>query len=326
MPSLRDDDGKLRAWDLSARQLRTFLTIVDRGGVSRAAEHLHITQPSVSKVVRSIEQAVGMTLFEKQGRTLKLTAAGAVLHRHARAAVAEFRAGAAELDVLNENRAELVRVAAIPAAMSLMLPKTIARLLKYRPSVQVLLNAEAYYGIVDILPAVARGDADLGITVFQEELGIGTLTGEPLLDDRLCAIARKDHRLTARALVEMEDLMDEQLVLPPLDALAGQILVQEFSAAGLPIPSRRIIAASRETTFGLVQECNAVALLTDHPAYEDRLKDGFVHLPIRFRQPVPWKISLCMRASSEPSPAMQDFMQHLKDLVREAESREASGR
>jgi LysR family pca operon transcriptional activator len=312
----------LRVWDLSARQLRTFVTVVELGGVSRAAEQLHVTQPAVSKILRGIEQAVEAKLFEKRGRQLQLAPAGEVLYRHARAAMAEFIAGAAELDVLNENRADLLRLAAVPAAMATFLPKAIARLMQSRPAVQVILNNDAYYGIADILPAVAKGDVDLGITVFQEELSLGILVGEELFGDRLRLVARKDHLLARQDRVEIPQLMDELVVLPPLEAIAGQILVQEFSAEGLPFPPRRITAASREVTFGLVQECNAVAFLTGHPVCEDRYQGDFVDLPMRFRQPIPWKISLCRRASSEPSPVMAEFMAILREMVREAEARE----
>lgn len=312
----------MRTWDINTRQLRTFIAVVECKGVSRAAEHLHVTQPAVSKIVRGIEQSLGSRLFERHGRRLTLTAAGEVFYRHARAAAAELSAGAAEFDALREDKAELVRVHAIPMAMPVFLPRAIARLMDRRPGVQVVLNGDAYYGIADILPAVVKGDADLGITVYQEELGLGLLHAEELFAARLSVVARSDHPFAARAVVKIADLMDQVVVLPPLDDLAGRILVQEFSAVGLPFPPRRIIVANREVAFGLVRECHAIAFLTGHPVCGNRYSDGFINLPIPFRQPIPWKVSVCRRTSSVLSPATTDFLECLRELVREADTLE----
>ncbi|MGE0623404.1 MAG: LysR family transcriptional regulator [Pseudomonadales bacterium] len=312
----------VRGWELSARQIRTFLAVVDFGGVSPAAEQLHVTQPAVSKMIRGIEQILDANLFEKQGRQLVLTRAGQMFLRHARGIMAELTSGMMELDALHENQTELVRVATAQSLQPVCIPEVITRLMARRPAVQVVMSGEAYFGIADILPAVARGDVDLGITVFQEDLGQGILTGRELFGARLEVVARRDHSLAGRERVAIAEIMDEVVVLPPLESLAGRILVQEFSAAGLQFPRRRIIAASRELSLGLVRASNAVAFSTSHPVCVNENDRDLVRLPIAFRQPIPWKISLCERAASVRSPALGEFIECLEELVREAEERE----
>lgn len=312
-----------RPWDFSLRQLRTFIAVVEQGNISTAARALHVTQPAVSKMIRGIEQVLGTALFLRRGRDITLTPVGEMFLRHARAAIAEFKAGALEYEALREDKTELVRVFGAPSVMPVLVPRAIARLRQTRPNIQVILSAEAYYGTAGILTAVANGDVDLGITLFQEEPATSELSARRLFDARLWAMARKDHPLAARAEVKMVDLVHELVVLPPLESIAGRIMAQEFSAVGLPFPPQRIVAANRQVTMGLVRECNAIAFMISHPACGDLDADEFIHLPIRFRQPLPWQISLCQRANSIPSPALSEFTRCLEILVAEAERAEA---
>jgi DNA-binding transcriptional LysR family regulator len=313
----------LRPWDLNVRHLRVFLTVVEQEGVTNASRHLHITQPAVSKVIRSLESMAGGVLFTRVRRRLVLTPVGEAFHRHAVAALAELQAGAMELDALRADGAELIRVNGIQTIMSALVPRAIERLRRKRPKVQVVLTGEAWYGIADILKGVVKGDADIGITVFQEELGLDVLTADPLFGDRFCALARRDHPLAQKERVDIRDLMDDLVVLPPLESIAGRIMVQEFSAAGLPFPPQRMLAANRHVTLGVVKECNAIAFVATHPALEEFRSDEFALLNIPFRQPVPWTISICRRRNSIASPVELDFIACLKDLVAEAEENEA---
>lgn len=314
----------IRPWDLSVRQLRVFLAVVEQDGVTNASRHLHITQPAVSKVIRSLESALGGRLFHRAGRKLVLTPVGEAFHRHAVAALAEFQAGAMELDALRADGVEVIRLNGIQPIMSALVPRAIARVRQQRPNVQIVLTGEAWYGIADILKGVVKGDADLGITVFQEELGLDVLSAEALYGDRFCALARSDHPLARAGRIGVSDLMNDLVVLPPLESIAGRIMVQEFSAAGLPFPAQRMLAANRHVTLGAVKECNAIAFVATHPALEEFRSDEFALLDIQFRQPVPWTISICQRRNSVPSPATLDFIACLKALVKEAEANEAN--
>lgn len=311
-----------RTWDFSFRHLRTLLAVVECGGVSKAAAQLHVTQPAVSKLIRGMERTLGSELFRKRGRQLELTPVGEMFVRRARGALAEFKAGALEYEALRENEVELVRVFGAPSVMPVLVPRAIARLHRQRPHVQVILSGEAYYGSSYVAEAVANGDVDMGITLFSDDQRIGTLKAEPLFEARLSVVARSDHRLAGVIGVGMVDLMDELIVLPPLEAIAGRIMVQEFSAVGLSFPPRRMIAANRQVTTGLIRECNAVAFMTHHPACGDLDTPELTRLDVNFRQPRPWKLSVCRRALASPSPALAAFERCLRELVAEAEARD----
>lgn len=69
---------------MTLRHLRIFIAVCDEHGMTRAAEKLHITQPSVTQAVRELEEHYGLLLFERLGRRLYLTAAGEELLHYAR--------------------------------------------------------------------------------------------------------------------------------------------------------------------------------------------------------------------------------------------------
>ena len=64
-------------------QLKAFLAVAQDGSFSRAAEKLYLTQPAVSKQIQALEEALGMRLFDRVGRSILLTEAGNILHDHA---------------------------------------------------------------------------------------------------------------------------------------------------------------------------------------------------------------------------------------------------
>ncbi|MFG2447300.1 LysR family transcriptional regulator [Nocardia fluminea] len=73
---------------MELRQLRYFVTIVDEGGFTRAAERLHLTQPGLSTQLRQLERELGQRLLDRGARTVTLTEVGAAVLEHARAALA----------------------------------------------------------------------------------------------------------------------------------------------------------------------------------------------------------------------------------------------
>src|SRR5450830_783958 len=77
--------------NLSFRQLRVFLEVAQQGSVTRAAEALHLTPPAVSMQIKEIESQVGLSLFDRVGRTLSLSSAGEYFVVHAKRMLAALR-------------------------------------------------------------------------------------------------------------------------------------------------------------------------------------------------------------------------------------------
>jgi DNA-binding transcriptional LysR family regulator len=132
------------------RQLETFLEVARDLSISAAAGRLHVTQPAVSMQMHMLEEAVGMPLFERAGRKLRLTAAGEELRDYALAAVAQLNnlddAMAARLG-MKKGRVEL----AIVSTVKYFMPMLLVQFRKKFPDIEVVLRIDNREGIMALL-------------------------------------------------------------------------------------------------------------------------------------------------------------------------------
>ncbi len=160
--------------DIDWNHLRTFLTAADAGTLSAAGRRLGLSQPTVSRQVAALEAALGVTLFERAGKSLVLTQAGAGLLADARA----MGAAADRLSLSAAGQAEdavgLVSVSASDSVAALVLPRVLHRVRAEAPGVRVeVLSSNA---LSDLL----RREADIAVRHVrpQEPELIGRLVRE----------------------------------------------------------------------------------------------------------------------------------------------------
>src|ERR1051325_9366956 len=129
--------GWAPAMDL--REVRTFVTVADLGTVSRAAQHLHITQPALSRQIANLEDELGLRLFDRVGRRLLLTSAAAQLLKECRGLLSYSRAPREQGEDLNGGEAGMLPVSAAPRLMEGLFPVFLRDFAKRYPHVQVRL-------------------------------------------------------------------------------------------------------------------------------------------------------------------------------------------
>lgn len=184
------------------------MTIVDEGHVGRAAERLHVTQPTLSRQVAALERAVGVALFDRRGRALALTPAGEVFASGARDLVR--RADELVESARRADRGELgvLRIGFVQSATFEALPSLVGRFRAAWPSVRMEVTAMTTLGQ---LAALADGTIDVGLLrppVVAPDLELRTLSHDPLL-----VALPGGHRLARRRRVSLADLADESFVL-----------------------------------------------------------------------------------------------------------------
>jgi DNA-binding transcriptional LysR family regulator len=192
---------------MELRQARAFVTIVDEGHVGRAAERLHVTQPTLSRQVAALERAVGVPLFDRRGRALTLTPAGAVFADGARDLVR--RADDLTSAVRRAHRGELgvLRIGFVQSATFSALPSMVRAFRAAWPSVRVEVTAMT---TLQQVAALADDSLDVGLLrpPVQGDLELRTLSRDPLV-----VALPGGHRLSRRERVPLADLADEPFVL-----------------------------------------------------------------------------------------------------------------
>src|SRR4029078_6776241 len=121
------------------RQLKVFQTVARHLSFSRAAEELHLTQPAVSAQIRELEGHAGLPLFERVGRKIYLTAAGAELVEHSRSIIQQFREAEEAMDRLKGVAGGKLNVAVISAG-DYFFPRLLAELARRHPGVTTPLT------------------------------------------------------------------------------------------------------------------------------------------------------------------------------------------
>ncbi|MEM1330894.1 MAG: LysR substrate-binding domain-containing protein [Planctomycetota bacterium] len=173
--------------------LRQFIAIADAGHITRAAESLGVTQPALSAMLKKLEEELGSPLFDRTGRGVSLTSAGAAFLEHAEAAVR--RADDAVRAVLELSGLErgVISIGGGATATAHLLPPVVRRVREAHPGLRLVMR-EA--GSDAIARAVIAGELDLGIVTLPVSVaGRGELMTIRTLTDELRLIVPAGHRL-----------------------------------------------------------------------------------------------------------------------------------
>jgi len=165
-------------------RLRVLAAVAREGSVTGAARALHYAQPSVSHHLARLEAEVGVALLERQGRGVRLTAAGRLLAARAEEIVGRVGAARDELQALVSLSAGRVRLAAFPSALATLVPDVVAHLAREHPGLGVgLVEAEP----PEALDALRRGAVDVAL-VFEHDRSpadVDGLRAVPVLAEEL---------------------------------------------------------------------------------------------------------------------------------------------
>ncbi|MFJ9521665.1 LysR family transcriptional regulator [Kitasatospora sp. NPDC101801] len=195
-----------------SRHIRTFHEVVTAGSYSAAARALGYTQPAITQQIKALERVVGVPLFTRAGRGLRLTEAGEALARHAEVILGDLRAAQQQLGALARLRAGRVRVCAFPSANATLIPAAMARLLAEHPGVRVeLLEAEPPESVQRLL----RGECDIALAFHYPGAPVEVppeLVETPLMEDQLTVLLPVGHPLARRHAVRLTDLTEERWI------------------------------------------------------------------------------------------------------------------
>jgi molybdenum-dependent DNA-binding transcriptional regulator ModE len=119
------------------RDLHVLLTVVQRGSMAKAAQHLSITQPAVSKSIADLEHALGVRLLDRSPQGIEPTTYGNALVRRSLSVFDELRQGVGEIEFMADPRVGEVRVGCPETLAATLLPAIIERLSAQHPGIRL---------------------------------------------------------------------------------------------------------------------------------------------------------------------------------------------
>jgi LysR family transcriptional regulator, cyn operon transcriptional activator len=196
----------LHNWPMHLRQLRTFVTVADTGGFARALGRLHLSQPAASRQIDALESDLGVVLFERSGRGIRLTSGGEDLLRQSRLVLAQADSLRQRAQALNQGHSGILRLGATPQVIENLLAAFLEHYRRSHPGIEVRLVED---GGARLPARLNQGDVELAIMPSGDERFDGRL----LFPMHVFAVLPKTHRLTRRAMLEVSELAHDPLLL-----------------------------------------------------------------------------------------------------------------
>jgi DNA-binding transcriptional LysR family regulator len=212
-------------------ELRAFCAAVDLGGIGRAAQRLHLSQPAVSKRLKSLEELVGVPLLERSPRGVTTTAAGERLYLHARRVLAELDELGGLLGQIRGS-SDTVHLAISHTAAEFAMPKALVLMRRQTSAAVEVIVANSRV----VKHMIAGGQADVGIAAFLREETLNDAICVPLLDDEIVIAVPLGHPWARRSSITHAELLSTPIVLRDPDAHTRQTLDEVLTAAGLQAP------------------------------------------------------------------------------------------
>ncbi|TDN70070.1 LysR family transcriptional regulator [Paraburkholderia sp. BL10I2N1] len=293
---------------MELRQLRYFIAVAEEMNITRAADRLHMTQPPLSRQIQQIEEDVGLPLFERGSRPLRLTEAGRIFYTQARRLIEE----ADELAPLTRRLAQLAErivIGFVPSTLYGALPAVIRAFREAAPQIELSL-IEMF--TIEQLGALKGGRIDVGFGRLRFD--DAQLSREVLVDERMIAALPQGHPLAAGTdTLTLADIARETLIVYP-SAPRPSYADQQLSALRDHALEPKAVHEVRElqTALGLVAAQVGVSLVPE--SVEGLRAHGVVYRPVldaNVSSPI-----IMSRRLQDESPTTTLFCSLARDLFR----------
>lgn len=302
---------------MELRQLLYTVTVAEEKSFSKAAEKLHLAQPSLSQQIAKLEKELDVVLFERSTSSVRLTDAGERF----------FTSALAILDGVEQLRKEMQDVASLakggltlgslPMTGAHILPLLLPEFARRYPGIEVRLIEEATRALEQL---TARGTAEMSLLTLpvQDE----SLEWEELLNEEICLAVPPAHKLHGRREVKMRELVGEPFIMLKKGQGFRQVVERWCAEAGF-VPAVAFESSNIETVQSLVAAGMGIAFVPRLLAHKyPRHHTGPAY--VRLTEPRPYRtLVLAYRRGRYRSRAAQAFLTTARDVLQALRVEEA---
>ena len=230
---------------MELRQLRYFLAVAEHRNFTRAAQAVHVSQPSLSVQIQGLEEELGSPLFDRMGRHVHLTPAGEVLRDHAQRVMRDLdQAGDAIRELAGAERGRLA-VGTLSTVNTYLVPRLVTEFRQRFPKIHLQVHAKPS---LEIESALLRNELDVGLCLLP--VSHDHLRATKLFDETLCLVGPASGRGTSpRRRMRLRELGDLPMILMPVDYCLRKIIEAECAEAGV----RPQVAVEMTSPEGIVE-------------------------------------------------------------------------
>lgn len=207
---------------MELRQLKYFIEVAKREHVTEAANVLHVAQSAVSRQIFNLEEELGVDLFIREGRTVRLTRIGKIFLEHAERALHVIEDAKRVVEEYRDPEKGTIHIGFSASLASYILPTAISYFRKEYPHVQFVLNEGSYSELID---SVIRGEINMALLgpLPQDQKKI---KGTVLFTEDIVALLPSSHRLAERTSIKLTELRDDPFVLYPKGYVLHDVIME----------------------------------------------------------------------------------------------------
>jgi LysR family transcriptional regulator, pca operon transcriptional activator len=284
--------------------------------VVKTASLLNVSQPAVTKTIRELEEALGVAVFERDGRGIRITRSGEIFMRYAGQAITALRQGIDSVASGEGTGGPPIRVGALPTVSARIMPYAMTLYLKGKTGspIKIITGENAV-----LLEQLRLGELDLVVGRLAEPDRMAGFFFEHLYSEQVVFVVRPDHPLAQRSEDLFARLSEFPVVMPTRGSIIRPLVERFFISHGIaPVPTQ-IETVSDSFGRAFVRQSDAVWIISAGVVADEIRSGALVALPVdttETRGPV----GLTMRTDAAPSPAFSILLQ----TIREAAARKAS--
>lgn len=248
---------------LKTRQLLLLVALAEEGNIHRAAQVLSMTQPAASKLLKDLEDVLGVPLFERLPRGMSPTWYGETMIRHARMALANLNQAHDELVALKTGHFGQVGIGAITSPGLSLLPPAVALVKQEHPNLRISLEIETSPVLLDRLE---QGKVDIVVGRLFAEHDKGSLSYEPLTGELVSAVTRPGHPLAGVSNLGLRDVHGAGWIVPPAGSVLRHRFDLMFQQEGLSPPINTVETSALLFTTRMLQQSDMIAVLATEVA------------------------------------------------------------
>lgn len=292
---------------MDIRQMQYLIEVARHRSFTKAADSLFITQPTISKTIKGMEEELGVVLFDRVGKKVELTDAGQLILAKAQQIVASFQNLTAELDDLRNLKQGHIRIGLPPMVGASFFPRVIGQFHQRYPEITIQLFED---GAKKVESDVADGLLEVGVAVLPTAQE--SLQNFPFVEEKLKLIVPLSHRLADRNQVDLQELAEDDFVLFRQDFTLHDRIIGECGKLGF-VP--HVIYESSQ--WDLISEMVAVGLgITLLPETICReIDQERVRILSLVNPVIPWKLGIIWREDRYLSFATREWIRFAQEVL-----------
>ncbi len=288
-------------------RLEAFVHVANLLSFSKAAEALYLTQPTVTARIQGLERELGEPLFERMGRTIRMTDAGQSFLPHAQRALQAIKEGSDAIATLRDVERGTLSIGTAPTIGTYVLPELLQRFNEQFPGVEVSIRTGRSE---DVMALVLADEVQIGFERYLTHPEIETVA---LYEDEIFLMSGADHPFARRSSVSLTEVVRDSVIFYDERSSYHALSIGIFRDTGVA-PRHTLDVDNLEMAKHLVMYGLGLAFLP-RVAVQRELKEGsVVQITLDNAEPVSRQIAVIYRRQRLQSRAMLALLDLLKGI------------